>query len=56
MPDDKPQEKDTKKEPTKDAPTSTRADRFIYTKEDAAHIFRLGKIGTVFNDTDDNKS
>lgn len=28
-----------------------RAERFVYTAEDAAHIFRLGKIGGVFNDT-----
>lgn len=25
------------------------AQRFIYNGEDAAHIFRLGDIGTVFN-------
>lgn len=30
-----------------------RVDRFIYSKEDVDHIFRLGDIGTVF-DTNEN--
>lgn len=32
------------------------AQRFIYDGEDAAHIFRLGDIGTVFDKTEKNES
>lgn len=41
---------DNEKPKTEEKPIN-RAERFVYTAEDAAHIFRLGKIGGVFNDT-----
>ena len=32
-----------------------RVDRFIYSKEDTDHIFRLGDIGTVFSKNENVK-
>ena len=43
MPDDKQEEK------------SKRVERFIYSEDDVAHIFRLGDIGTVFTKTENVK-
>lgn len=54
MPDDK--KKPTEEKSKESESTLKRADRFIYTTKDADHIFRLGKLGTVFNDTSDKES
>jgi hypothetical protein len=32
-----------------------RVNRFIYSEDDVAHIFRLGDIGTVFDKKEENK-
>lgn len=34
---------------------TTRVDRFIYTKDDVKHIFKLGDIGKVFGKTEENR-
>lgn len=35
---------------------SKRVERFIYSEDDVAHIFRLGKIGGIFKKDEENES
>jgi len=34
--------------------SESRVDRFVYSKEDVKHIFRLGSIGGVFGKKEEN--
>jgi hypothetical protein len=43
-----PEEKEEKEQPKP-------SERFIYSEDDVAHIFRLGDIGTVFDKNENTK-